>query len=202
MPHNQMPWNLVFSNFRLSLNCMIYFLQSYCTVLPSWPLVNQYLGRPTTWPVLLRLMYHQLFSGCTPVMALQWPMVVTSLWGLREPLAQPPPSPSHSALWAHLMEDSIPAGQLLTHLHQQWMPQETWLSKVSIVVKSIVWTCWEECVFRELDISLLERCKTFWEQMCKLAFDLVIASSLKVLFQTQQRFEFSLTVSTKPNFTL
>ena len=38
--------------------------------------------------------------------------------------------------------------------------------------------------------------------MCKLAFDLVIASNLKVLFQTQQSFEFSLTVSTKPNFTL
>ena len=171
-------------------------------MLPSQTLVCQYLEGPTTWPVMLRLTYYQLFSGCTSLIALQWPMAVTSQWGLREPLTQPPPSPSHSILWAHPMEGNTPAGQLLTHLHQQWMPQETWLSKVSIVVKSIVWTCWEECVFRELDISLLERCKTFWGQMCKLAFDLVIASSLKVLFQTQQSFEFSLTVSTKPNFTL
>ena len=177
---------------------MIYFLQSCCTTLPSWALVYQYLGRPTTWPVLLSLMYHRLFSGCIPVMVLEWPMMVTSQWKLKQPLAQTPPSPSHSTFCTHLMEGCTPASQLLTHLHQQWLPQETWLSKVSIVVKSIFWTCWEECVFRELDISLLERCKTFWGQVCKLAYDIVIASSLKVLFQSQQSFEFSLT----PNFTL
>ena len=34
--------------FQLSLNCMIYFLQSCCTMLPSWTLAYQYLGRPTT----------------------------------------------------------------------------------------------------------------------------------------------------------
>ena len=40
--------------------------------------------------------------------------------------------------------------------------------------------------------KLTRRCK--W-QMCKLAYDIAIASSLKVLFQTQQSFEVSLTVS-------
>ena len=135
-------------------------------------------------------MYHRLFSGCMPIIALQlWPMRVASQWGLREPLTQPPPSSSPSTLCAHPMEGNTPASQLLIHLHQQWMPQEMWLPKVSIAVKSIVW---EEWVFRELDISLLERCK--W-QMCKLAYDIAIASSLKVLFQTQQSFEVSLTVS-------
>ena len=108
----------------------MHFLQSYCTMLPSQALVYQHLGRPTTWPVLLRLMYHQLFSGCTPVMAMKWPMWVASPWRLREPLVQPSPSPSHSTLCTHLMEGCTPAGQQLTHLHQQWMPQEMWLSKV------------------------------------------------------------------------
>jgi len=114
---------------------MIYFLQSYCKMLPSQALVQQYLGRPTTWPVLLRLMYHQLSSGCTPVMALQWwPAVVTSQWKLRKPLTLPLPSLSHSTLCTHHMEDSTPASQQLTHLHQQWMPQQMWLSKVSVYI--------------------------------------------------------------------
>ena len=120
---------------------MVYFLQCYCTMLPSQALVYQHLGRPTTWPVLLRLMYHRLFSGCTAVMVLKWPMGVASPSGLREPLSQPPPSPSPSTLCTHHMEDSTPAGQQLTYLHQQWVPQEMWLSKVSVNMYTTSCTC-------------------------------------------------------------
>ena len=136
--HSFTTW-IVHYKFRKSVQYL--FLQNCCTALLSWALVYQHLGRPTTWPVLFILMYHQLFSGCTPVMALQWPMVVASQWGLREPLAQPPPSPSHSTLCTHPMEDSTPASQQLTHLHQQWLPQGMWLSKVSIELATLVQNC-------------------------------------------------------------